>query len=104
MKLKIRLKSFYRHNKHCFGMWCCFIELIFAALPPYGINHTVFLLILALMWLIVWKRDRRIDTLERMMNIFAHKSIMALRMQHEFHLECVMQLKSKANESAEEMA
>lgn len=65
MKLKTRIKSFYRHNKMCIGMWCCFLELLFVALPPYDISNTLTEVMLAFMWLIVWQRDRREDTLIR---------------------------------------
>lgn len=65
MKLKTRIKSFYRHNKRCLGMWMCFLELLFMALPPYEVCNTFMEVMLALMWLIIWRCNRREDTLIR---------------------------------------
>lgn len=68
MKIKARLRRFWRHNKKCGGMWAMLIQIVVIALPPYNIGTILFLLIAGL-WGAVWMKEREVMLLRRCFDI-----------------------------------
>lgn len=77
MKVKSRLRRFWRHNKEIGGMWAMLLQVPVILIPPYHFHDILFLLI-ALIWLVVWKRERQIDTMHRLIDIVMHKYLREL--------------------------
>ena len=71
MKLKNKLKSFWRHNKRCMGIWGVMFLIPAIILPPYGLS-TISFVALALLWCILWREENKNDTLRRIQNINRH--------------------------------
>ena len=72
MKLKNKIKSFYRHNKMCGGMWGSALALIGVLTPPYGLP-TVDCIVLMVIALIYWSENRRADTMKRLLDIVSYR-------------------------------
>lgn len=50
-------------------MWLLFLNTMFVAFPPYCFNHIVDKIVISLLWLLVWKLERDIDTRDRIVPI-----------------------------------
>ena len=77
MKVKTRLRRFWRHNKKCGGMWAMLLQVTVILIPPYHFSDILFVLIV-LIWFVVWKRDRQIDTMHRLIGIISRKYLREL--------------------------
>lgn len=77
MKVKARLRRFWRHNKKMGGMWAMILQVPVILIPPYHFIDIIFVLI-ALIWLVVWKRERQIDSMHRLIGIISHKYLREL--------------------------
>lgn len=72
MKLKSRLRCFWRHNKKCGAMWAILIQVIAIVTPPYGLATIIFLLVAGL-WGVIWRKECEVDTLRRCFDIREHQ-------------------------------
>lgn len=61
MTLKIKLKSIYRRYKKYVAVWMIILNLVFAALPPYGCAGTGMNLFAAAMFVLVLCHERHAD-------------------------------------------
>lgn len=82
MKLKNKIKSFYRHNRKCHGMWHTALLTFMTLTPPYGVQTILFTLFLSYS-VILWINERRADTLKRTYDIMIHKYEQYIAESHE---------------------
>lgn len=71
MKLKAKLRHFWRNNKKCIGMYLTFYCIVMAilALCFGGYNDAFDNLLFGLVWSIVWIKEREADKITRMHNL-----------------------------------
>lgn len=58
-------------------MWAMLLQVPVILIPPYHFHDILFILI-SLIWLVVWKRERQIDTMHRVIGIISHKYLREL--------------------------
>ena len=97
MKLKNKLKSFYRHNKKCFGMW---MVLLHAAIALAGSNSQLLVMNIgnAMLWSLVWIHERRVDTLKRLVEIQRHLAHKAMDRLYKEYQAIIRNLLNNKNE------
>ena len=75
MKLKVRFRRFWRHNKMMTGMWVMAFQVLLVLIPPYNISDII-LVAMAIAWILVWVLECKVDTLRRVNILIMHKYIL----------------------------
>ena len=72
MKMKSRLRRFWRHNKRIGGFWAFSVAVVFTVTPPYCLLGNLLMGGIALVWALVWLRERQVYTLNRLLALSLH--------------------------------
>lgn len=100
MKLKVRFRRFWRHNKRMVGMWVMAIQVLLVLIPPYNISDII-LVAMAIAWLLVWVLERRADTLRRVNGIILHEYILEKKDHYKDLCKYIRELKAHIEDLCE---
>lgn len=90
MKIKAKLRCFWRHNNRMVGMWAVAFQVLLILIPPHNIGDII-LVAVTIAWQLVWIFERRADTLRRKNRIITHKYIRELNDHYKDlrrHIKC----------------
>lgn len=75
------------------GMWCMLIQVFPVVIPPYGPGTFLFSMI-AMLWSVVWKKEREVDTLRRCFTIRERQFDYHWAAMHKMYREVMYKMES----------
>lgn len=92
MKLKVRIRAFWRRNKWCPGMYVVMMQIV-AMCFCQSLHGCIGCLLNAVIFGIVWHHERRIIAMRRVYDISRHRTIIMLCKTYELNQEKEAELK-----------